>query len=1017
VKIIPIAFVLLAGLLGSPLRASEPVPSLTGFVDRYWTPREGAPRAFWGITQTADGTLWFATEHGLYWFDGAQFLRFAGTPTQPLSSDLVTALYAAPRGGLWMGFRLGGVAFFKEGTLVLYTPDGKRLPEATVKRITTDRDGTLWITTSVGVSRYTGGHWESVQEEWGLPRGTALDLFMDHAGTVWVRASDRLFFLPHGARRFIERQVSTDERISGAMISLAAGPEDKLWIAGSQTGVHPLGETSRAVIVPKLPVGPNLGWPMTFDSEGALWYTAPGAILRYANPTAAAAGAQPHLERFDVGGDAPWIAPFEDREGNIWVATHDGPARLSRASLRMVTEEYTDFGLVTASDGAVWWSRVNPATGTTSIVRLQNDAPVQQTVLPDEVSCAYRDPSGSLWFGGRKALWQVQGHDVRSTPLPSEAINFETQALARDGSGGLWYSARRAGVFRYADGKWERNGNLPELPPEPAITMTTDARGHLWLAYTRERLVRVDRHEVRVFGRNDGLHIGNVTALASHGDNLWIGGEHGVLRFDGNRFIPVHVSNEEALQGLWGIVETASGELWGAGSGGIVRLRHSQLAELIRSGTSAQPAQLFDFRDGLPSDVKLLRPIPPIVEGGDGRLWFSLTSGIGYIDPTHIPYNALPPPVLMTGITAAGREFFPFDNDIRLPVGTTQLRIAYAANSFTVPERVQFRYELEGLDHGWQDAGNRREAVYTNVAPGRYRFRVIAANNDGVWNLTGVSLSFTVLPAFYQTGLFYAACAIAGIALLYLAYHIRVRKITAAVRSRLEERILERERIARELHDTLLQGLQGLILRFQAVAARIPTHEQASDMMERALTRADQLLIESRDRVKDIRFSTDAGADMPGALAALGEELSQDHPARFSIQVEGSQRRLHPATRDEVTMIGREALLNAFRHAGARKIEVEIEFARSELRLRIRDDGKGVDSQVLKAGGATGHWGLRGMRERAKKLRAHLRIWSRAGLGTEVELRIPSSLAYGRTGETRRWWWPGRRATLTQRGE
>jgi signal transduction histidine kinase len=370
----------------------------------------------------------------------------------------------------------------------------------------------------------------------------------------------------------------------------------------------------------------------------------------------------------------------------------------------------------------------------------------------------------------------------------------------------------------------------------------------------------------------------------------------------------------------------------------------------------------------------------------------------------------VPPPVTIMAINASGREYSPYSNEIRLPVGTTQLRIGYTANSLSVPQRVRFRYRLEGLDPGWQDVGDRREAIYTNVAPGTYRFKVIAANNDGVWNETGASRSLIVLPAYYQTTWFYVLSSLVAAALLSLAFWLRIRQVTATVRARLEQRIVERERIARDLHDTLLQGLQGLILRFQAVSARIPPHERASEMMESALTRADEVLIESRDRVKNLRSSSEMQSDLSSLLSEAARQFAQEHPTEFSVSIEGAPRNLHPILKEEALMIGREALSNAFRHAAARRIELEIAFGSIELRLRVRDDGRGVDPDVLESGGRTGHWGLRGMRERAREIRAHLDVWSRPGHGTEVQLRVPASIAYRPRSEGRRWRWRRRLA-------
>jgi signal transduction histidine kinase len=322
---------------------------------------------------------------------------------------------------------------------------------------------------------------------------------------------------------------------------------------------------------------------------------------------------------------------------------------------------------------------------------------------------------------------------------------------------------------------------------------------------------------------------------------------------------------------------------------------------------------------------------------------------------------------------------------------------------------VGFRYKLEGSDPDWQDAGNRREAFYTNLTPGRYTFRVVAANSDGVWNTSEASVSFTIRPAFYQTTWFYALRALLCLAALYALYTVRTRQLAAQVRGRLEVRLAERERIARELHDTLLQGVQGLILRFHAVAGRISQRDPARALMEQALGRADQILVEGRDRVKDLRSTAGDDVDLPVALTAEGEQLVLAHPAQFRTTVQGAHRDLHPIAREEIFLIAREALGNAFRHAGARHIEAEVSYGEAVLHVRIRDDGGGISAEVLDAGERPGHFGLLGMRERAEKIRAQLKIWSKPGAGTEIDLQVPAEVAYRRSQTvSRRTWWTKR---------
>ena len=349
---------------------------------------------------------------------------------------------------------------------------------------------------------------------------------------------------------------------------------------------------------------------------------------------------------------------------------------------------------------------------------------------------------------------------------------------------------------------------------------------------------------------------------------------------------------------------------------------------------------------------------------------------------------------------------------------TKNLRIEYTAGSLTIPERVRFRYRLDGFDNEWQDAGGRREVFYTNLAPGEYSFHVTASNNDGVWNPIAASLRFTIIPAFYQTTWFRVLCGCVCLILLWLLYDFRMRQIRAKVRGRLEERLAERERIARDLHDTLLQGVEGLVLRFQAVANRIPRREPARALMERALERADQVLDEGRDRVMNLRATAGDMGELTQVLAAAGKQLALVHPAEFTATIEGVPRDLHPIVREELLLVGREALANAFRHARAGRIEAEVSYRETALKVRVRDDGLGIDPEVLERG-RPGHWGLLGMRERARNIRANLRVWSEPGAGTEVELWLPAKLAYRKTprGAQGRWWCPAPSVSRVDRRE
>ncbi len=401
------------------------------------------------------------------------------------------------------------------------------------------------------------------------------------------------------------------------------------------------------------------------------------------------------------------------------------------------------------------------------------------------------------------------------------------------------------------------------------------------------------------------------------------------------------------------------------------------------------------------------RPLPTMTTATDGRIWIVGQDGLAWIDPRRIRRNHVPPGVVIRSLRADGNPddrsanvpqlHLPASLPQRLAQGTRTVEIEYTGVSSSHPERVKFRYQLDGIDRGWVDAGTRREVFYSNLGPGQYRFRIAAANEHGVWNESGATLAFVIPPLFWQTKTFMVLCAALVIGIVIALYRYRVHQITARERTWLEARLAERERIARELHDTLLQSLQGLMLRLQIVLDNIPEREAAHEMMEQALERADRALIEGRDRVRELRTVEVEAVKLAEALRDAGHELEQNTVgAQLRVLTQGSPRTLHPIVRDEAYWIGREALINAFRHSNATVIEVEVRYEWRTLRLHVRDNGCGIATGVLESGGRGGHWGLPGMHERARKIKAQLRIWSAAGAGTEVELRVPATLAYRR---------------------
>ncbi len=443
--------------------------------------------------------------------------------------------------------------------------------------------------------------------------------------------------------------------------------------------------------------------------------------------------------------------------------------------------------------------------------------------------------------------------------------------------------------------------------------------------------------------------------------------------------------------------------LWLYTACGLVRIARSEVdtwaaaVEKDKHTTVALQFTVFDSSDGVRSNLVFHPQRPRVTKTADGTFLFLPIDGVSMVDPRRLRRNELPPPVYVEQITA-DRATYDAAQGLRLPPRVRDLQIDYTALSLVAPEKNRFRVKLEGRDRDWQDVGTRRQAFYTDLGPGMYRFRVVASNNSGVWNEAGTTLEFSIAPAYYQTRWFQAAISGGMFALLWVAYRLRIRQVARQFNRTLDARVSERTRIARELHDTLLQSFHGLLLRFQTALYLLPDRPaEAKETLAGAIDHAAKAITEGRDAVQGLRSSTIEENNLALAISVLGAELAADgsglRPA-FHVAVEGETRELHPILRDEIYKVAAEALRNAFRHAHAGRVEVEIRYATEQFRLRVRDDGKGIDPEVLATHGREGHYGLRGMPERAALIGGKLAVWSEVGAGTEVELRLPARIAY-----------------------
>ncbi|MFL6306007.1 MAG: two-component regulator propeller domain-containing protein [Candidatus Sulfotelmatobacter sp.] len=1010
-----------------------------------WTYIEGAPGQVHALAQTTDGYLWLGTATGLFRYDGIQFQPYKPQSGQTFPQRNVMSLFAEPDGGLWVGYWYGGVSHIKNGTVNDFgKPDG--LSSSAVLAFARDRQGAIWIAAGKdGLARLEGSRWRKIGADLGFA-GPANTVFVNRAGTVWVGTPTRVAYLVEGGTHF---QIAAQGLLR--VKSFAESSAGTLWMAETGYGVRPVPLKGRnsGTRGPAVLVGSQA---ITFDRQGSLWITTLGNGIRRVpypdrlNPPKIKGPSAWRFRNAEVEEFTPQdgltsdyiYCVLEDREGNIWAGTSGGLDRFRESPVVSVTVQpianrdalpipslhsFTTSALEAGDQGALWVAGIGPQV----LLKIQNDKTVTQ--LRDRyVDCVYRDPTGVIWLATPWSIFRIgdKGLDgidsrqgtvtynyhgtvsagqkliLRRLDLPTAggvgvSPQSRVKAITRDPLGRLWISME-SGTFRLERSGWTSLESLGG-PQGTATAEFTDSEGRIWFGFANT-LAMLDGNRVRIFSGKDGVRLGTVTSIQGKGTKIWIGGEFGLEAFDGRRFQPVNPSHGSVFGGISGIVLDADDGLWFSERRGIIHISEAQLQQL---GSGKVEFESFGLLDGLTAELRGPLASPSAVQTADGRISFATTKGLAWINPKRIVRNTVAPPVLVESVIANGRKYGGWTS-LKLPPRTANLQITYTATSLTIPERVRFRYKLEGQDKEWQDAGTRREAFYTNLDPGSYQFHVIACNNDGVWNEAGTVLDFVVKPAFYQTVWFRILCTIALVGCLWSLYLLRLKQATARVHQRLDARLEERARIARELHDTLLQGFQGLVLRFDAVMKTIPGDHPARNLMENVLDRADEVLLEGRERVHDLRHDETSANELPEMLAACGKELGRDDAIRFSLSVIGTQQPLNPTVGDEVYRIGQEALTNAFRHSKSSRIEVEITYDHSRVRLRVRDDGVGIHQDILHRG-RVGHWGLSGMRERTEKIGAQLKIWSQEDAGTEIEIVIPAAIAYPLSGETLRWRW------------
>jgi signal transduction histidine kinase/ligand-binding sensor domain-containing protein len=999
--VLTVCSAIVLAVMSGAVHAQDRDRTIRQFHHTIWTARDGAPPEIWALDQGADGFLWLGTGSGLYRFDGMQFEPFHPASGERLASVDITAIKVLGSNEVWIGYSDGGISRLRSGHLTTYLEKDGIWPGMVV-RILQGRDDTLWAASHGGLARFKDGRWQRLGTDWGIPADMVVDLFVASDGTVWVSTAGSVYFLRHGARRFEPTGLVTEHA------TFTQTPDGRIWIAEGLHGLRPLadylaGERRSPWTLQAATPGNVLSVPgFAIDRQGVIWATdrRNGGIFRF-DPRKVARAPRSVLpsDLTDVFRRADGLTAersipiLRDREGNIWVGTNAGLNRFRASEIVPDTSvpATTAFGYsIAAMKDATWLT-----DGVWLYRALHGDIARRFERLHPASTLLLRARDGSLLYGNGGFVHRVSaGRPTRFSP-PAGVRDENIRALAEDGSGTLWVAFERSGVFRLKDGTWSSKVDLGGLPTP--VVAASDASGAVWFGFPGSRVSRHDATGMRVFSVPDGLDVGRIGIIAVHDGALWVGGEFGVARFDKERFRTVTSERVAPFFGISGISRTADGGFLFNGLLGLVLMNAQELAKAFSDTAYAPSYDLYDRGDGLPGVAQQGWHTPTLVSGADGRTWIISNTGVAFLDPGGRERNRLPPPVALLSATAGGVTY-PTTDSLELPSGTTSLTVTYTAASLSKPEATRFRYRLEGVDADWLDVGVRREAVYNNLGPGHYRFRVIAANEDDVWNMDGAALDVDIPPTFFQSGLFKLLCAIAVAALAWLAYSMRFRAVANRIRIRMAERIEERERIARELHDTLLQSVQALTLRFQLAVNDLPAETPARPALEEAIDLAGKVIAEGRERVRDLRSLQNCAVEE--IVADIARRQAFDPAVEVVVTTTGMVRVLHPLILDEVTQIASEAIFNIWRHANASRIQIDIGYG-TNFSLRFADDGVGIDAGIA-GKGKEGHFGLFGMRERARKLRGWLAINRLQEGGTEVLLTVPGSIAYkaaGRRGD------------------
>jgi signal transduction histidine kinase/ligand-binding sensor domain-containing protein len=959
-----------------------------------WDAATGFPGGYvYSISQSADGYIWIGTSKGLLRYGGWTFLSI---PVSTLETKApILNVLADSNDELWATDDHTHLFRFVAGRLAGPISDnGRHRYLATL--LNRSRDGRLLFASELqGVVEYNHGSARVLVDPSMMPRSlTAITQTAD--GTIWIGTRETGVFrvaLTQGVRQIEHLTALTSARVNcllaigksslliGTDKGLLSLHDGNLWEAESQLG--------------KMEI-----FALASGREGDVWIGSNGLVFKARASDIDPEGKIRAVDSLRVQGIV--TALLEDRDGDLWIG---GSEVIERYRASGFTTYSSLAGLPCSNCGAIYADQRDrvwfaPLDGGLFLLSKGSIEPVEAAGLKDDA--VYSIAGGAddeVWVARKNSgvtalrldggTWQANTF-TRQNGLAQDSV----YSIYRSPDGTVWAGTLTAGLSRFNGETWHTFNTQDGLPSNTISAITGNTAGEIFVG-TPNGLAVLRKGQCTTYSAQQGLPPGPIESLFFDNEvgTLWIGTKKGIS-FLQSGTVRVPLGAPDALYGeILGIAES-QGWLWIMTRDHVLRVKRTAL---LNQSFGEGDYREFGVTEGLPSTEGVERS-QSVVLDSRGRIWFSLNKGLSVLEPSAFAMPAFPVATRLEGMLVDGKAV-PSETRVHIPAGRHRLAFQYSGVNVSTPDDVRYRYRLDNIDPSWSETTALREIDYTNIPPGQFRFHVMARNADGIWSGQETTMVFEVEPAYWQSRWFQAGSVLALLLLIFGVYRLRLRELQLQFEVALDARVNERTRIARELHDSLLQNLHGLLFRFQAARNMLPKRtEEAMEAFDGAIMRTEGAIAESRDTIKDLRSERVTATDLKELLTQTGRELetvadARGNPPIFRVIVEGERQKLSLALQDEVYRIVRELLRNAFQHAGARHIEAEIRYGNRLLRVLIRDDGKGMPHKVLKEGGQPGHWGLPGVRERAKQIGAQLDFWSEAGAGTEVQLTVSVSAA------------------------